>query len=827
MNVSNVANKNALRASSMVGGLRRQRTFNAPLTDSLFASGKGSTTPTFTRASTAYVTDYENIPRKVLSGEARFHGALRVHNQFLQSQNFSSGVWGRSAMTASTLTGLPDPFGGTTAMKMVVDNGSSVIGNDSVGGMAQTVTKIDSVANVLAVSIYAKAGEAHVLRIRENTSAGFRAVFNLATGTVAAYEQSATKDSFGAQMTHVGDGWYRCQVRYTTGGGATQGFTFKSSGLADSTTGDGVSGLYLACAQYEDVTGSSVLATSPYVSNGALSTPWHGANVDGVKYFTSEEVHQQNLLRQSEDLANATYWGNAGTAPTTVVSAGNVGPFGGNATRIVFANGVISLRSNGVGNTILYGRSYKIGAWVKSNTGTDQIFRLNIFDSLGSFYSADFTATNEWQYFTHGPIVSMGTTGYLCRIANGTAFDPCDILVGGMTCFEDSPYISTEYVSNADDRAGLPIPTGEYVSIPSTTNLGYVSEASSTNVCRQSQTFETTWTATDTTVLTNQTPAPDGTITSDRFGEGSAGTAIMIQSGIVISANTYYTASVYIRPGTPATAPFMRMRFMAPGGLDGVQAWFNMTTGTVGTVQNVGTGTGGTATITLERNGFYRCSISAIIDASSTASQFQVCSATADASTTRFANAVYYLWGAQVESGQDVTSYIPTTTANVTRSSDYLTYPNTGNVNDAVSTLYAEYKRFNPDRITGDRRGICLAGYTNNRVHTMLAQSLILGTHVLVGNGAGTNATLPYAINLNTTLRKVAIAWENGVINSLRCKVNTETMGVNAAATPSVVTSAIVIGGVDGNALQPNTTIRNVKLWKVRMSDNQLTQLTA
>jgi hypothetical protein len=41
--------------------------------------------------------------------------------------------------------------------------------------------------------------------------------------------------------------------------------------------------------QLEDVTGQSVQTPSEYVSTGVLnSTPYHGANVDGVKYFDTD-----------------------------------------------------------------------------------------------------------------------------------------------------------------------------------------------------------------------------------------------------------------------------------------------------------------------------------------------------------------------------------------------------------------------------------------------------------------------------------------------------------------------------------------------------------
>lgn len=814
---------NQAQVFQAISNSQDEPTFSANLTTSLGARGAGDTTPTFSRASTAYVEDYEGIPRLASSGEARFHGALRVQNLFLKTQDFSDANWLKNTVTSSTFTGFADPFGGTTACKLVTDNGTSVIGNDDLGSIKQGVAKA-GVALTYVVSVYAKAGESSVLRFRETTSAGYRTVFNLVTG-VASYENTANKDVFGAQMTPVGNGWYRCQARYTTSGGTVQAFAFKASGAGEATTGDGVSGLYLAFAQLEDVTGSAITSCSQYVSNGALSTPWHGAGIDGVKYFGSEELHVQNLLRQSEDLTNVTYWNNSGTAPTTIANVGNVGPFGGNATRIVFASGVASLRSNGVGASILYGRYYKVGAWVKSNTGSNQTFRLNLFDATGSYYSADLTATKEWQYFTHGPIMSLGTTGYLARISNDTAFTPADILVGGMTCFEDSPYLSTEYVSNTDDRAGLAIPTGKFVDIPTSTQKGFFSEVIATNLLLESETFDTvSWTKTDTTPTANFTPSPNGQITAERMATTTLGTDSVVQTGRTIVANTPYTFSVYVRAGSPATLRWIRLRYLNNAGTDGGQAWFDVVNGVVGTVAAVGTGTTVQAEISLSKNGFYRCAITSTVDLASTSAQVQIITANADNSSTRFTNSVYYLWGAQLEINNEMSSYIPTTAAGVTRQSDYLFYANTGNVTDAQGTIYHEVYRLSTN-VIGDRRSLGLSGNTVKRLQAITNQTAAVGAHAIAGDGVTTITTAPNTLGLGLVLRKHAITWKNGTAGSLKSKVNTSTIGTNAG-TPSVITTGIAVGGIMLNGLQVNGTVRNLRIWNTDSSDSGLTNLT-
>lgn len=61
--------------------------------------------------------------------------------------------------------------------------------------------------------------------------------------------------------------------------------TSPTSARAQIYSGSG-STLYITGYQIEDVTGQSILAPAEYVSTNVLNAfPYHGAGVDGVKYF--------------------------------------------------------------------------------------------------------------------------------------------------------------------------------------------------------------------------------------------------------------------------------------------------------------------------------------------------------------------------------------------------------------------------------------------------------------------------------------------------------------------------------------------------------------
>lgn len=90
------------------------------LTNSIYAE-LGTATPLFTRNDTdAYVVDFEGMVRQVGGYEARFPGARRVKNLVIHSIPLVANNW--TGTTQETTTGLPDPYGGNTAVEITVDS---------------------------------------------------------------------------------------------------------------------------------------------------------------------------------------------------------------------------------------------------------------------------------------------------------------------------------------------------------------------------------------------------------------------------------------------------------------------------------------------------------------------------------------------------------------------------------------------------------------------------------------------------------------------------------------------------------------------------------
>jgi hypothetical protein len=201
-------------------------------------------------------------------------------------------------------------------------------------------------------------------------------------------------------------------------------------------------------------------------------------------------------------------------------------------------------------------------------------------------------------------------------------------------------------------------------------SLGLLVEEARTNRVTYSEQFDNAgWTKVDTTVTANATVAPDGTSTADKLVETAAIDQHRLQQVITVTANTVYTTSLFAKASERS-----RLRFGLFNSTitSGAYAEFNLSTGTISGQTTAGTATNVVYSIVSLSNGFYRCSVSSTVDNSSTSITplIGLLDASGSPSYTGDGTSGIYIWGAQLEAGAFPTSYIPTTSATVTRAAD-------------------------------------------------------------------------------------------------------------------------------------------------------------
>jgi len=172
------------------------------------------------------------------------------------------------------------------------------------------------------------------------------------------------------------------------------------------------------------------------------------------------------------------------------------------------------------------------------------------------------------------------------------------------------------------------------------------------------------WQKTDATVIGNNGIAPDGTNSLNTVTEGTAGTALVRSSAVTITSGATVTVSCFVKRGNTDWLRVVGASANPP--VNGGQAWVNLTTGALGTVNALGTGTGISAVVTPCGNGFHSVTVTYTVPSITTALLY-LQSASADGSTTRVNNATYGVWGGQLSQAPLASSYIPTTSATATR----------------------------------------------------------------------------------------------------------------------------------------------------------------
>ena len=262
-------------------------------------------------------------------------------------------------------------------------------------------------------------------------------------------------------------------------------------------------------------------------------------------------------------------------------------------------------------------------------------------------------------------------------------------LIGGV--LSSRPQANTPFVSRAStgtyfDNAGVlrtaPVnqPRLNYNLVGSAwTQPAVLIEPARTNILLYSQDFDNAAWPKIATVTANTTTAPDGTTTGDSMAVTATVSYIYADAGAGsnVAVGTY-TFSCYVKAGTN--------NFVALNLQGNVSSWvtavYNLSTGLVTQTAN---GPSGLATLTSTSitsvgNGWYRC----VITASCTSNVLRypsimfALSATGNTLTSAYGEPsgntignTLIVWGAQLEvNSLGATSYIPTTSAAITRAAD-------------------------------------------------------------------------------------------------------------------------------------------------------------
>jgi len=545
------------------------------------------------------------------------------------------------------------------------------------------------------------------------------------------------------------------------------------------------------------------------------------------------ELVPYNLLQYSEQFNNA-YWTTNGAS----VSANAIVSPNGTTT----ADKIIEDSANSV-HHILYPQDTPIGTntlSVYAKEGERNWIWLYLFDSVAgslfTWFNVNTGAIGTIQSGLTASIESVGNGWFRCSITRTQG----NIGNGGFGVTNANNVLS--YTGNGTSGAyfwGAQLVQGtlpkDYQKTETRLNIprldysngtcpSLLVEPQRTNTLFYSEQFDNAYWLGNTTKTANNTIAPNGINSADRINATAINFFHRVNGLSSVNSGTAYTFSVYAKANTLG---FIQLALNTGFTLDytlSPYANFNLTTGVV--TQN---GNGATAQIESLGNGWYRCSITATsiltiagevninLINSGTLTAFEFWSATATDSL--------FIWGAQLEAGSYSTSYIPTTSASVTRNADVVSKTGISSlIGQTEGTIFLDFVLKNPLSATNRIISITESTWdTGGSIRLDIDYNKFTADFV---NGGSNIGNIGYFTTVQPNTRyKVAIAYK---LNDCQMYINGVDAGSDTTTAAMPTCSELYLNALGGgfNAPYEASNINATALWKTRLTNTQLAQLT-
>lgn len=352
---------------------------------------------------------------------------------------------------------------------------------------------------------------------------------------------------------------------------------------------------------------------------------------------------------------------------------------------------------------------------------------------------------------------------------------------------------------------------------PRITDRGFLAEGSRQNLCLQSQTFDNaSWSKDNGSLTANAAVAPDGTQTADLF---IANTTLSVHR-LIATAATVVTATSYADSFYVKAAGYSKVG-LRESASTGAYAAFDLSNGTV-----LASGSGGTGTIEALADGWYRiCMVSTssgtsfrpdiyVLNPAYTTGAFNAANWSGDNASG------IYVWGAQLEAAAFPSSYIPTTTAAVTRAADALTITGVSGIT-YPATLYVSGERaadtgtsedfFYMQSSSGNLSGLYIN--SSDAAAAYMESGSVIQATAAVSGAVGVSTPFALAARFNT--------------NDVRaCRDG--TLGTNdTSATLPVGNPASLFFGYAGGSQSDPMYLRRIAIWTSAFTDAQLQTQTS
>ncbi len=337
-----------------------------------------------------------------------------------------------------------------------------------------------------------------------------------------------------------------------------------------------------------------------------------------------------------------------GSNPVTVVGLNTIGtlPSGNLSTQPYTASGTINDASTT--NVIPYVQINVTGAGA-----VDMTIRIGMPQYEQTSYATSVIATTSVAVTRNADLYNIKTSG--------TYFDS-----SGTLQYATTGVARTNYTYNGS----------------SWVNSGTLIEAAATNLVTYSTAMtNAAWIKGSVTATGAAATAPDGTVSMNQITATASSNTSTIYEAATISASTNYTLSCFVKAGT---VPYITLQ-LADNIANAAGVYIHLSDMTL-TANAVGTGSLVSSSIQNVGNGIYRVVATVTFSSVPNAQNFGM--HLIDTIGGNVTSGEYaYIWGAQLESGANLTSYVPTLSASIARSADVFSETLSGTYFDSSGTL--------------------------------------------------------------------------------------------------------------------------------------------
>jgi hypothetical protein len=184
-------------------------------------------------------------------------------------------------------------------------------------------------------------------------------------------------------------------------------------------------------------------------------------------------------------------------------------------------------------------------------------------------------------------------------------------------------------------------------------------EESRQNLFQRSEEFDNSyWTKARSSITANQVVAPDGTNTADKFFDSTDNNSHILYRSMSVSTSSVYTFSCFLKKG------ILDKAFLAFDSTTSQSVVFNLENGSV---ESQGASVT-SSSIEKFPNDWFRCSLTHT--PTTTTRLYRIGTYNGGITYAGTGTDFVYLWGAQLELGSTISSYIPTTSSAITRNKD-------------------------------------------------------------------------------------------------------------------------------------------------------------